>query len=159
MNPQTELMSPVVKIVRVNTDPARAFEVFAADMGRWWPADHHIGEAPFADIIVEPFSGGRFFERSSDGVECEWGQVKSYEPGKRLLLAWQLNAEWEYDPDFEVEVDVSFVSVGEQTEVRLEHRNLERYGDKANAVITSISGDRGWPGILNCFCVCCVQEV
>lgn len=158
MNMQNNLVSPVVKTVRVNADPKRAFEVFAGSMGRWWPADHHIGTTAFTDIVVEPRAGGRFYEKGSDGAECDWGCVKAYEPGQRLLLGWQLNAEWEYDPEFEVEVEVTFKSVGEQTEVRLEHRNLERYGAVAPEIAQSISGEGGWPSILASFGACCDDE-
>lgn len=159
MSVQQKMIAPVVKTVRVAADAKRAFEVFAAQMGRWWPADHHIGQTAFRDIIVEPRAGVRFYEVGVDGVECEWGYVKAYEPGERLLLAWQLNADWAYDPDFEVEVEITFLPVGEQTEVRLEHRNLERYGSHAASVAGSISGEGGWPGILNCYAACCVQSV
>lgn len=159
MGMQQEIMAPVVKTVRVNADRVRAFDVFAAQMGRWWPADHQIGQTLFTDIIIEPKTGGRFYELSADGTECEWGYVKAYEPGERLLLAWQLNAEWEFDADFEVEVEVTFTAIGEQTEVRLEHRNLERYGPSAPAVLASISGAGGWPQILSRYCECCTRIV
>lgn len=159
MNIQQEMVAPVVRTVRVATDARRAFEVFTAQMGRWWPADHHIGATAFRDIVIEPHAGGRFFEVGQDGRECDWGHVKAYEPGERLLLAWQLNGDWEYDPDFEVEVEVTFIPMGEKTEVRLEHRNLERYGARSSEVAASISGEGGWPGILNRFCICCVQTV
>lgn len=140
--------APVVKQVRVAASPARAFEVFAPKMGRWWPKNHHIGEAELADVVVEPRAGGRFYERGEDGAECEWGRVLDYVPGQRLLLAWQLNAEWVYDPEFEVEVEVTFVADGDHTLVTLEHRNLERYGARAEEIAQSIGSPTGWQAIL-----------
>ncbi len=159
MTAQHNMIAPVVRTVRVAADARRAFDVFVAQMGRWWPADHHIGQTAFKDIVVEPRAGGRFYEVGEEGSECDWGYVKVYKPGERLLLAWQLNAEWVFDPEFEVEVEVTFTPLGEQTEVRLEHRNIERYGEKAPEVAASISGEDGWPEILNCFRQCCVEVV
>jgi uncharacterized protein YndB with AHSA1/START domain len=40
---QTVMPAPVRKSVRVNAPPERAFEVFTAGIGRWWPKSHHIG--------------------------------------------------------------------------------------------------------------------
>lgn len=143
--------APVVRQVRVKATPERAFDVFAGQMGRWWPKSHSIGESAIADVIVEPRAGGRLYERGEDGAECEWGRVIAYEPPTRLLLAWQLNADWVFDPQFEVEVDVRFVPDDGQTLVTLEHRNLERYGARATEIADSIGGEAGWPDILASF--------
>lgn len=155
---QIDTVAPVVKSIHVNAPPLRAFEIFTAGMGRWWPKAHHIGACDFADIIVEPRAGGRFFERGEDGSECEWGRVIVFQPGEKLMLGWQLNADWEFDPDFEVEVDVTFTSSGDETLVRLEHRQLERYGRQAVDVRASISGEGGWSGILGSYSNCCAEE-
>ncbi len=59
----------------------------------------------------------------------------AWEPPLRLLLAWQINANWKYDPDLVTEVEVTFTPVeGGATRVDLEHRNLERFGDKIETV-------------------------
>ena len=151
----TVMPAPVIKTVHVKADPKRAFDVFVAKIGSWWPKDHRIGAVPFADIVIEPRAGGRFFERGTDGSECDWGQVLAYEPGERLLLGWQLNGDWVFDAVFMVEVEVTFTAEDDGTLVRLEHRNLERYGERAAEVAASISGDGGWPGILEGFRQCC----
>lgn len=152
-------MEPVVRTVRVNAEPKRAFEIFVGSIGKWWPADHHIGETAFSNIVIEPKTGGRFYEVGQDGAECEWGRVLAYEPGERLVLAWQLNADWDYDPDFGSEVHVLFTSAGDQTEVRLEHRNLEAYGERAPEIVASIGSENGWTGILQSFLEqCAVAE-
>lgn len=141
-------IEPVVQTVRVPVSPQKAFDIFAHSMANWWPMDHHIGETQAVDVVIEPRVGGRFYEKSESGKECDWGYVKLYEPGRQLLLAWQLTADWQYDPDFEVEVDVTFVADGDGTQVRLEHRNLERYGAQAKDMQLSFAGERGWRWIL-----------
>jgi uncharacterized protein YndB with AHSA1/START domain len=126
----------------------RAFAVFTEGFGRWWPASHHIGKADLVDAIIEPRPGGRWYERSADGSECDWGHVIAWEPPRRVLLAWQLDADWRYDPDLITEVDVRFEADGERTRVTFEHRHLERMGDRAEEVRRSVDSPEGWRGIL-----------
>jgi len=144
--------APVNRSVVVKADVERSFAAFTGRMGRWWPRTHSIGSTPLADVIVEPRVGGRWYERSTDGAECEWGKVLAWDPPGRLILAWQLDANWKYDPALVLEVEITFTALqGGMTRVDLEHRNLERYGDKAAAVRDMIGSDNGWMGILKSF--------
>jgi uncharacterized protein YndB with AHSA1/START domain len=144
--------APVKKSVVVKADVERSFAAFTSRMGRWWPRSHSIGSAPIADVIVEPRVGGRWYERSSQGAECEWGKVLAWDPPGRVILAWQLDANWKYDAALVLEVEITFTALeGGLTRVDLEHRNLERYGDKATAVGDALGSERGWPGILKSF--------
>src|ERR1700682_2667067 len=34
-----------------------------------------------------------------DTSECDWGRVLAWEPPLRLLVTWQINGSWQYDPD------------------------------------------------------------
>jgi hypothetical protein len=38
--------APVRRTLTVRAPQARAFEVFTAGFGRWWPAGHSIGKSP-----------------------------------------------------------------------------------------------------------------
>ena len=69
----------------------------------------------------------------------------------RLVLAWQLNAEWTYDPGFETTVEVRFTPDGDATIVDFEHRDLERFGEKANEVRGDFDTgmDGGWRALLD----------
>jgi uncharacterized protein YndB with AHSA1/START domain len=143
--------APVRKSIRVNASPERAFDVFTAGMGRWWPATHHIGASPLKDAVIEPREGGRWFERCEDGSECDWGRVLAWEPPSRVVLAWQLNAQWQFDPNLVTELEIRFVPDGEATRVELEHRNLERFGDMAEQTRAALDSPGGWGGILEGF--------
>ena len=144
--------APVRRSVTVRASQARAFEVFTARIGAWWPKSHHIGASEPETSIIETRAGGRWFERGVDGVECDIGRVLAWEPPARLLLAWQLTAEWRFDPDLVTEVEVLFTPEGETlTRVDLEHRHLERFGDKAETVRQSIDGPGGWRAILELY--------
>jgi uncharacterized protein YndB with AHSA1/START domain len=78
--------------------------------------------------------------------------VLAWDPPRRLVLAWQLTADWKYDPDFVTEVEVTFTSSGpKQTVVVLEHRNLERFGATAAELRKMIDAETGWGLIFNNF--------
>jgi uncharacterized protein YndB with AHSA1/START domain len=143
--------APVRKSIQVNTTPEHAFDTFANRIGRWWPKTHKIGPADLDRPVIEPRSGGRWYELDVDGSECEIGKVAVWEPPARLVLIWQLTPEFTYDPDLITEVEVTFTPEGDGTRVDLEHRDLERLGDKADAMRETVSGPGGWPGLLQLF--------
>ena len=75
-----------------------------------------------------------------------------WEPPARLVLAWQLTADWKFDPSLITEVEVRFIADGaNKTRVELEHRNLERYGERADGLRATIDSPEGWGGLLQLF--------
>jgi uncharacterized protein YndB with AHSA1/START domain len=146
---QQTTVEPVRVAVRVPVEPERAFAAFTAEFAAWWPlASHHIGSQPAAAAIIEPFAGGRWFERAADGTECDWGRVVSWEPPVRLVLTWQIDAAYRYDPELVTCVEVSFTPDGDGTRVELAHRDLERFGERAGEVREVFGSDDGWNGLL-----------
>ncbi len=132
-----EPMDPELKVTKsivVDVPPARAFQLFL-DHERWWPvATHHLAEPAGESVVLEPFVGGRWYERSRDRSETDWGRVLVFEPPHRILLSWQVSPDWRYeaDPARASEIEVSFVAESRRrTRIVLEHRHLERYGDQA----------------------------
>ncbi len=103
---------------------------------------------------MQPAANGRFYERCVNGSECEWGRVLVWEPPRRVVLAWQLNAQWTFDPDIShaSEVEVRFIAeAADRTRVELEHRHFERHGEGAEAIRTGVSSPDGWSAILQQF--------
>jgi uncharacterized protein YndB with AHSA1/START domain len=141
----------VRRSVTVAAPADRAFAVFTEGFDGWWPVEYHIGASMPQVRTMEPAEGGRWYERAADGTECDWGRVLAWEPPHRLLLAWQIDGHWQYDPDpaRASEVEVRFVPEGPATtRVELEHRGFERHGDSWESVFTGVAGDGGWGGIL-----------
>jgi uncharacterized protein YndB with AHSA1/START domain len=125
----------------------RAFSVFTAEMGSWWPPDHHIMEAQLAEMVFEPREGGYVYDRGVDGSECRWARVLVYEPPNRLVISWDINLQWqlETDPEKTSEVEVRFVAeASDRTRVELEHRNLERHGEGWEQMRAAVGSPDGW---------------
>ncbi len=151
MNVETRRIAPapIRRTLRVKTSQQKAFDTFVA-MGRWWMKSHSLQPSGQRDVVIEPRTGGRWYDIGEDGAEMDWGRVLDWGAPERLVLAWQLNAEWSYDPDFETTVEVRFTADGEETIVEFEHRDLERFGEKAHEVRGDFDTgmDGGWGELL-----------
>lgn len=139
----------VRKTIVVNAPPAHVFAVFTDRIDTWWPRDHHIGASKEFTAILEPRIRGRWYERGADGSECDWGRVLEWDPPRRVLLRWDISAEFRPDATIGSEVEVVFVAESAQrTRVELTHRHLERYGDKAQAMRAMFDSDGAWAATL-----------
>jgi DNA-binding transcriptional ArsR family regulator len=143
----TEQEIVVAKSVLVNAPLPVAFEVFADQ--RWWPVDtHHLAEPHGTEVFLEPFPGGRWYERAADGTETDWGTVLAWQPPYRLLLTWQVSSRWTYeeDPDRGSQIEITFTPEGpDTTRVDFMHRRLERYGSEAERMRRVLEGKGGEP--------------
>ena len=146
-----ETVQPVRKDIVVPTSPDKAFEIFTDRMGTWWNPGHSIGSEPLASVVVEPVAGGRWYERGEHGAECDWGRVLVWDPPHRVVLAWQIDGSWAYDPKLVTEVEVRFTPHGDATRVELEHRGLDAFGAAAAGVRESFDSPNGWRGLLERF--------
>jgi uncharacterized protein YndB with AHSA1/START domain len=142
-------IAPILLSVDVKAPPERAFDLFTGHIGKWWPVGRTVAKTPHADVVIEPRAGGRWFEVDADGVETPWGKVVSWEPPHRVVLGWQLNSQWTFDPDLVTEVELSFTAQDGGARVTLEHRNLERFGADADKLAGQLGG--GWPTFMNIF--------
>jgi uncharacterized protein YndB with AHSA1/START domain len=148
----TSTIPAIRREVTVDVSRVRAFEIFTADMTSWWPPAHHIGSAPIAEIVVEPFVGGRWFTRHEDGTETSTGKVTAWDPPERVALTWQIGADWRFHDDLETTVEIRFVEVApERTRVVLEHRDLEAFGDAAEAMHGTFDSDGAWTATLGAY--------
>jgi len=146
-------IAPVRKSIVVAATPLRAFEVFTSGMDRWWPKTHSIGSSPLKSCLIEPFVGGRWYNRCEDGSEVTVGHVRVWQPGERLVVSWEISAQWKPEPRVQLasEVEIRFVPDGEAgTRVEIEHRDFERMGAQPGETMRN-AVDGGWPGLLELF--------
>jgi uncharacterized protein YndB with AHSA1/START domain len=144
----------VRKTVVVKTSVDRAFAVFTEGFDSWWPRSHKLFQADLDAAIIEAKAGGRCYQKGVDGSECDWGRVLVWEPPRRLVIAWQLDGQWQYDPDVShaSEVEVTFTAeAGGSTRVDLEHRHFERHGASAGQVQSGVGSPNGWGSLLQLF--------
>ena len=147
-------LDAVRKSVTVNATPKEAFQVFTEDFDSWWPRSHHIGKSPMKKAIIEGHRGGRCYTEQEDGTECDWGSVLAWEPPRRVLIAWQIAANWQFEPDLakSSEVEIRFTPDGAgKTRVDLAHRHFERMISGAAEMRAGVGGDGGWGGLLQSF--------
>lgn len=134
------LVTPIQLSLLVPLAPADAFELFTARIAEWWPLDHHsIAQDRAERCFVEPFPGGRVYERSQDGDEHEWGKVIAFDPPHRVSMSWNPAG----GPATEVEV--RFTPADDGTLVELEHRGWEVLGENAEKARTDYAN--GWPTV------------
>lgn len=149
MAPQTAAMAAVKRTLHVGVPIDHAFRMLTEKMGTWWPASHHIGKVPFAEIVIEPRVGGKWVERGHNGEECQWGTVLVWDPPKQVVFSWQLQADWKFSPDMSRASEVAFTFFAEgpeSTRLEFEHRHIERHGEGWEAIRKGVEG--GWAGIL-----------
>jgi uncharacterized protein YndB with AHSA1/START domain len=146
--PTTQTTDTAVRTsIVVDAPAARAFEVFTAQIGTWWPATHHILQAELAEMVFEPRAGGNIVDRGVDGSECRWARVLVYEPPTRVVFSWDISLAWqiETDPAKASEIEVRFVEEAPgRTRVLLEHRNLDRHGDGWEQMRSAVGAPNGW---------------
>jgi uncharacterized protein YndB with AHSA1/START domain len=156
----TSAIPPLGGAVTVGVPLEQAFRVFTASFNTWWPAQYHIGQAEIAEAVLEPREGGRWYERGVDGSECDWGRVLTWEPPNRLVVTWQINGRWQFDPDpaHASEIEVRFTAAGpDETTVELEHRLLDRLVE-GQALRDGITGGGGWQTNLELFAKAAADE-
>jgi uncharacterized protein YndB with AHSA1/START domain len=150
----SETLAPVLKVVVVNAPRERAFKIFTEFFGGWWPSTHHIGKQPYETAILEGKLGGRWYERATDGTECDWGTVLEWEPPEKVVLSWHLGTDFQYNPDpaKASEVEVRFIAESESaTRVELEHRNIERHGEGGAKLRQGVDSPGGWGTIMELY--------
>ena len=142
----------VERSIVVRCSITTAFDVFTAQLNRWWPKSHSRSGDPNTTIMIEPWPAGRLYERTSAGIEHTWGQVIIWEPPQRLAYHWYLGSSSEQPS----RVDVRFTEFGvSQTRVEIAHRGPELVGAlwARNSVIYAAS----WEQLLPIYARLCVS--
>jgi len=139
--------------IEVTAPPDRAFEVFTAGIDRWWTRSHHVQDGELDEIGVEPFVGGRLWERNDAGDVCHWGRVVVWDPPREFSFSWLVGPDWGIPaPDAEgSRVTVTFTPTATGTRVELVHDGFEVHGPGWEGVRAGVGSDRGWPSGLRQF--------
>jgi uncharacterized protein YndB with AHSA1/START domain len=136
--------------LRISLDVAcsaeHAFHVWTARIASWWPREHRATAETQTEVLLEPRLGGRLYERTSSGLEVEWGEITTWEPPHRFVYLWHIRR----DRADATEVDLRFVPTApDATRVDIVHRGWERLGAGGSDWRERNLG--GWNGILPSF--------
>src|SRR5215469_5329246 len=127
----------------------RAFELWTAGAGLWWPmATHSVSGRRDSVLVIEPGVGGRIYEQTAGGDRFSWGAVVSWEPPRRLVCEWLVG-----DTTTELEVRFAPGAAG-GTVVEIEHRGWERFGQAGTD--RRDRNDRGWSDVIPPYAAACV---
>jgi len=75
-----------------------------------------------------------------------------WDPHSRLVLYWEITADWQHDPSLKTEVEVRFIADGNNsTRVELEHRRLDLYGARRDEMRRIFETDGDWGRLLEAF--------
>jgi uncharacterized protein YndB with AHSA1/START domain len=137
----------VRKAVTVPVTAAEAFAIYTERPAEWLPPEHTFIAGPVS-IAMEPWAGGRFYERGADGTEITRGTIVEWAPPGRLAVTWRIGPGWRPVPDDEHAsvIVVDFRPAGPAaTEVMLTYTHLDRHGELAGSLRAAIrqpgSGD------------------
>jgi len=140
---QSVKIEPVRKQLKVSLPVEKAFELFTAGIGTWWPmATHSVGEEQAATCFFEGWVGGRIMEVLKDGSQSEWGKVITWQPFHKVSFYWYPGR----TPDTAQEVTVTFSEIPSGTLVELVHVGWETLGEEAFAKREGY--DAGWDYVL-----------
>jgi uncharacterized protein YndB with AHSA1/START domain len=86
---QPRTIEPIRKVVTVPASTERAFELFTAGIGEWWPlATHSVGQDKAAGVAFGEGVGGDIVESLADGSTAVWGTVTRWEPPHLVACTW-----------------------------------------------------------------------
>ena len=131
-----------------------AFSVFTEGIDSWFPREYNLLGVDIATRVFEPREGGEVYDVGTDGSECHWARVLTWDPPNRVVISWDISPQWQIESDAErtSEVEVRFVAEApDRTRVQLEHRNLDRHGAGWEGLRESLGSEGGWPGCLQRF--------
>ncbi len=146
---------PIEETVTVGVPPDRAFTLFTAGFGRWWPAEYtYSGPEGLQSIALGAAPRDFCFELGPDGFRVDWGRTIAVEPGRRFLFLWQIGPDRapQPDPQKASQVEVTFHPDADNgAKVRVTHSGFERHGEGGDDYRRGMASDDGWRKILDAF--------
>lgn len=146
----TDDIDDIVVEISVPGTPDPAFEHFVYGIGDWWPNAFTFSMAALDEIVLEPKSGGRWYEKSLSGDERDWGIVTACEYACRIVMTFQISAARTVTPrDKASEVSFDFFIRDGGCIVRMTHFHIYKHGPDAEAIRANMSSQQGWQFILD----------
>jgi uncharacterized protein YndB with AHSA1/START domain len=140
------MIEPLRLSYEIDCPPEHAFEVWTTRLSTWWPKGHSASGDPDTQVVLEPRLGGRIFERTSDGMEIDWGEITLWNPPSRLGYLWHIAR----DRRDATDVELTFVDAGDgRTRLEIVHAGWERLGGEGLA--WRDANTNGWAALIPSF--------
>lgn len=108
---------PVRKKAVVAASPDVAFQRFTAEMAEWWPMAAFSAHGAGGTVEFAGSEGAEIVETGPGGESGVWGTILEWDPPRKVRFTWHPGR----DAAGAQEVEVTFLSTGESTEVTLVH--------------------------------------
>lgn len=145
MRSETRLIEPIRMEVLVRRSTQDAFSLFTTRMTEWWPMQRFtFGPGRSYEVVMEPYIGGRFYERYQDGDEFTIGEVLAWERPNRVVFTWR--GRWALPTEVSVQFTQEEPLV---TRVQVEHSGWELLGRAGIELRNGYAN--GWPAVLAAF--------
>ena len=139
------MKDPIKKSLTVPLSAREAFDLFTADIDRWWPKVSHSVKGPKSKLKFPTHKGEPITETGEDGEVAIWGRLIAYDRGRYLAFSWFPGR----DEDAATVVEVTFTQTEAGTRCDLTHGGFDILGPTADAVSTSYL--HGWRLVLGSF--------
>ena len=119
-NPDAVQVTTVVEV-----GPTEAFRIFTEEVDSWWGHGPQFRTAgKISEMRFEPRVGGRLLVIEGSAEPFVLGQIKVWDPPKRLVfdMGGRAFAEGEW-----TEVEICFEAEGEATRITVDHRGFEKF--------------------------------
>jgi uncharacterized protein YndB with AHSA1/START domain len=134
---EDKLKNAIRRSIQVDCEIEDAFRLFTEGFEAWWPLALYSVEGENArTCVIEPWTGGRVYERSRSGEEHEWGTVTNWDPPNRISFRWHPGRTDNRDDE---RVDVRFDVAACGTRVTVIHSGW----DTAGVAVSSVQGASG----------------
>ena len=147
------MIEPLRLSYDIECSAAHAFHIWTSRFSTWWPQNHSTSGDPRTEITFEPRLGGRIFERTSTGLEIDWGEVTGWDPPQRLAYLWHIRR----DRAEATDVELTFVvTSAHRCRLVILHTGWERLG--ADGETWRDANTNGWRGLAPHFMAACTTE-
>lgn len=142
---------------QLSLSPEEAYQKFVDHFNDWWPAEYTWSKAKLEKIYIDGKKDGLCTEIGPGGFRCDWGRVTELQPGRTIVMKWQISPKREPIPDPEKAstIQLLFQEEEDATLIRFEHYDLEKHGEGASEYRGMMASEYGWPYILKCFSEFC----
>jgi uncharacterized protein YndB with AHSA1/START domain len=83
-------LDPIVHTYPLACSAERSFTTYVERIGEWWHPDYTLDAGAFSGAVIEPGMGGRVRATFTDREDDVWGEVRTWDPPRRIVHSFAL---------------------------------------------------------------------